>query len=115
MYPQTDGSTVDESSDANPDKETGHLLRETEEVVLAGKGIVVRLAGIYGPGRSFVLRNLLEGRAAIEGGDGQGRMLNQIHRDDAASAVVHLLGQPGGGVFNVVDDAPMTQRECLES
>lgn len=114
VYPQMDGSTVDESSDASPDKETGHLLRETEEVVLAGKGIVARLAGIYGPGRSFVLRNLLEGRAAIEGGDGQGRMLNQIHRDDAASAVVHLLGQPDGGVFNVVDDAPMTQRECLE-
>ena len=114
VYPQVDGSIVDESSEANPDKETGHLLRQTEELVLASKGIVARLAGIYGPGRSFVLRNLLEGKAAIEGGDGHGRILNQIHRDDAASAIVHLLAQPGGGLFNIVDDAPMTQRECLE-
>ena len=70
VYPQIDGSTVDESSDASPDKDTGSLLRETEELVVAGKGIVARLAGIYGPGRSFVLRNLLEGKAAIEGNDG---------------------------------------------
>lgn len=114
VYPQIDGSVVDEASDANPDKETGHLLRETEEATLAGNGIVARLAGIYGPGRSFVLRNLLEGNAAIEGGDGEGRILNQIHREDAASAVVHLLGQECSGIFNVVDDQPISQRECLE-
>lgn len=114
VYPQIDGSTVDESSDASPDKETGSLLRETEELVVAGNGIVARLAGIYGPGRSFVLRNLLEGKAAIEGGDGNGRILNQIHRDDAASAVLHLLAKGTSGIFNVVDDAPMTQRVCLE-
>lgn len=114
VYPQIDGSVVDESSDASPDKETGHLLRETEEVTLAGKGVVARLAGIYGPGRSFVLRNLLEGKAAIEGGDGEGRILNQIHREDAASAVVHLVQQECSGVFNVVDDQPISQRQCLE-
>lgn len=114
VYPQVDGSVVDESSDASPDKETGQLLRQTEDRVLARGGVVARLAGIYGPGRSFVLRNLLEGKAAIEGGEGQGRVLNQIHLEDAASAVVHLVSQPVSGVFNVVDDMPMTQRECLE-
>lgn len=114
VYPQTDGSVVDESSDAAPDKETGRVLREAEATVLARGGIVARLAGIYGPGRWFVLRHLLEGRASIEGGDGHGRILNQIHRDDAATAIVHLLDQSGGGIWNVVDDTPMTQRECLE-
>ena len=114
VYPQIDGSTVDESGDACPEKETGRLLRETEELVLARNGLVARLAGIYGPGRSFVLRNLLEGKAAIEGGDGHGRVLNQIHREDAASAVAHLIAIGAGGVFNIVDDAPMTQRQCFE-
>ncbi len=114
VYPQTDGSAVDETSAAEPDKETGHVLRATEDLVLAAGGIVARLAGIYGPGRSFVLRNLLEGKAAIEGGDGHGRVVNQIHRDDAASAVVHLVTTKARGIFNVVDDMPMTQRECLE-
>jgi len=114
VYPQTDGLPVDESSNASPDKETGQLLRETEVLVLASNGIVARLAGIYGPDRSFVLRNLLEGRACIEGGDGNGRVLNQIHRDDAAAAIVHLLANNCSGVFNIADDSPMTQRECFE-
>ena len=114
VYPQTDGSTVDETSDAKPDKETGRLLRETEDVTVVAGGIVARLAGIYGPERSFVLRNLLEGKSAIEGGEGNGRLLNQIHREDAARAVVQLIEKKATGIFNVVDDTAMTQRECLE-
>jgi nucleoside-diphosphate-sugar epimerase len=73
---------------------------------------VARLAGIYGPARSFVLKAFLEGTATIEGNAGQGRILNQIHREDAASALAHLLVHPGLGICNVVDDQPMTQIEC---
>jgi nucleoside-diphosphate-sugar epimerase len=113
VYPQTDGSIVTEESDASPDRETSRLLRETEEVVLARDGCIARLAGIYGPGRSFVLKNFLEGAATIEGNEGQGRVLNQIHRDDAASALAHLIMTGARGIFNVVDDAPMTQRACF--
>ncbi len=114
VYPQTDGSVVDESSAAEPDRETGRLLCQTEALVMNAGGIVARLAGIYGPGRWFLLRNLLESKSGIEGGDGTGRVINQIHRDDAASAIVHLLAQNTGGVFNISDDAPMTQRDCFE-
>ncbi|WP_395717549.1 shikimate kinase [Prosthecobacter sp.] len=114
VYPQINGETVDETSFADPDRDTGRLLREAENIALDAKGAVARLAGIYGPGRSFVLKNLLEGKAAIEGNNGQGRMLNQIHADDAASALVHLITHRLGGIFNVVDDAQMTQRQCLE-
>lgn len=112
VYPQTDGSLVTEDSDATPDRETSRLLRVTEDFVLAHGGCVARLAGIYGPGRSFVLKNFLEGTATIEGNHGDGRCLNQIHRSDAAGALVHLLTGAHTGIFNVVDDAPMTQREC---
>ena len=116
VYPQTDGSTVDESSPADPGRDTGRLLRAAEDIALNNGGAVARLAGIYGPGRSFVLKNLLEGKSGIEVNDGapDGRLLNQIHADDAAAAIVHLVTQQHAGLFNVVDDAQMTQRACLE-
>jgi shikimate kinase len=67
------------------------------------------VAGIYGPGRSFLLKNLLQGKSAIEGNDGQGRIINQIHREDAASALAHLVEHKLSGIYNVVDDSPQTQ------
>ncbi len=115
VYAQVDGSVVDESSPAEPDRETGRILRETEDVVLAAPGgVVARLAGIYGPGRSNLLRKFLAGEAVIEG-DG-GRWLNQIHRDDAAAALFRLA-QPDAppGVYNVADDSPLTQLELYRS
>lgn len=116
VYSQTDGSLVDETSAADPGKDTGRLLLAAEELALRAGGSVARLAGIYGPGRSFVLKNLLEGKSGIEVNDGapEGRLLNQIHGDDAAAAIVHLTAQAAQGIFNVVDDADMTQRACLE-
>ncbi len=112
VYAQTDGTVVTEESAAEPDRETGKILRETEEAVLASGGIVARLAGIYGPGRSVILRKFLSGEAVMEE-DGR-RYLNQIHRDDAARAVLRLaeVGRPG--VYNVSDSRPMSQRECYE-
>lgn len=116
VYPQTDGSLVDEDSPADPDRDTGSLLRAAENISLGQDGIVARLAGIYGPGRSFVLKNLLEGRSGIEvGADApEGRLLNQIHVNDAAAALAHLVTTARSGIFNVVDDAQITQRACLE-
>jgi len=77
--------------------------------VLAAGGTVARLAGIYAVGRWAVLEKFLEGRAVLEG-DGS-RVINQIHRDDAASALVCLLNHGGPGIYNVADGRPMTQRE----
>ncbi|TDU71102.1 shikimate kinase [Prosthecobacter fusiformis] len=116
VYPQTDGSEVDESSPADPGKETGRLLLAAEKLALDHGGAVARLAGIYGPGRSFVLKNLLEGKSGIEvnASAPDGRLLNQIHADDAAAALVHLITHRHTGIYNVVDDARMTQRACLE-
>jgi len=107
VYAQTDGSWVTEESAAQPDRETGRLLRAAEDVVLAAGGIVTRLAGVYGPRRSVLLKKFLAGEAVIEG-DG-GRWINQIHRDDIASALLTLVEGGSRGLFNVCDDAPMTQ------
>lgn len=112
VYPQLDGSEITESSPAEPSARTSQLLRQAENLVLQNQGTVARLAGLYGPHRSFVLKQFLEGSASIEGNHGQGRCLNQIHREDAARALVHLLQLGEAGIFNVVDQHPITQRDC---
>lgn len=111
VYAQTDGSVVTEESPAIPDRETGSLLLEAERVTLEAGGIVARLSGIYGPGRSVILRKFLTGETVIEE-DGR-RFLNQIHRDDAASAIFRLaLSGACGEIFNVSDSTPLTQIGC---
>lgn len=110
VYGQTDGSWVTEQSPASPGTERGEILLAAEREVLGAGGIVARLAGLYGPGRSVHLAKMREGRAVIE--EDGARWINQIHRDDAASALVHLSGiaEPPR-VVNVSDGSPLTQRE----
>ena len=112
VYAQRDGSWVTEESEAKPVRETGRILLETENLVLGRGGIVIRLAGIYGPGRSALLSKFLAGTAIID--PENDRFVNQVHRDDAASAIFRLLTQQAQGtqVFNVVDDQPMLQSDC---
>ncbi len=117
VYAQTDGSEVTEESPAEPERETGKILRETEDLVLAHGGIVTRLSGIYGPQRSVILEKFLSGQALLEE-DGR-RYLNQIHRDDAAAAILHLSTIPRSAfrvprLYNLSDSRPLTQLECHE-
>ncbi len=86
VYAQQDGVLVDETSPADPVHEKGRVLREAEELVLARHGIVARLAGIYGPGRSFLLRTFLAGEAVLDRNDD--RVINQAHRDDIVVSTV---------------------------
>src|SRR4030095_7185465 len=109
VYAQRDGSWVTEESETKPARETGRILLETEKLVLERGGIVGRLAGIYGPGRSALLSKLLAGTAVID--PENDRFINQVHRDDIASAIFLLLTQ-GTQIYNVVDDQPMLQTDC---
>jgi nucleoside-diphosphate-sugar epimerase len=110
VYAQTDGTWVSEESATQPDRETGRILLEAEQVALAAGGSVARLSGIYGPGRSYLLRRFLAGEAVLE--EGGHRWLNQIHRNDGAAALLRL-GDPDvpAGIYNVTDDTPAIQRE----
>lgn len=121
VYAQKNGEQVTEESAAEPSHETGKVLREAEDVVLEHCGIVVRLAGIYGPGRSSLLRKFLAGQAQIDAATE--RFINQVHRDDIASALFFLLNrtiefpkraEAGRAIFNIVDDRPTLERECYE-
>src|SRR5207253_10304651 len=104
VYAQTNGEWITEESDAEPKHERGRILRKAEDLVLANRGIVIRLAGIYGPGRSALLRKFLNGDAILD--PENDRFVNQIHRDDAAAAIALLLKREEsfGEVYNVVDN-----------
>jgi nucleoside-diphosphate-sugar epimerase len=111
VYAQTGGEWIDEESPAEPAHETGRILRETEEFVRQNGGMVARLAGIYGPGRSALLRKFLAAEARIE--EGGTRYVNQAHRDDIAPALLQLVTTPNESeIFNVVDNEPRTQQEA---
>ena len=115
VYPQTSGELINETSSAEPARETGQILRRAEVAVLESGGVVARLAGLYGPGRSVLLQRFLSGLAVIE--TGESRYLNQIHRDDAASAILTLadrLPETAGQVYNVCDGSSATLRATYE-
>jgi len=113
VYAQQDGSWVTEESETEPLRETSRVLLETENFILDKGGIVTRLAGIYGPGRSALLSRFLNGTAIIDSDND--RFVNQVHREDIASALFLLLNrepQPHAQIFNVVDDEPTLQSDC---
>ncbi len=118
VYGQTDGSVVDEASLTAPGTPVGEVLLDAEQVLLtaamegAVPAVVLRVAGIYGPGRGYWLKQFLAGEARIEG-SGQ-RVLNMIHRDDVAGAIIAALERGATGeIYNAVDDEPVAQAELL--
>src|SRR6266702_5707334 len=77
VYAQRDGSWLTEESETKPMRETSRILLEAERLVLHRGGIVARLAGIYGQGRSALLNKFLSGAAIIDLEND--RFVNQVH------------------------------------
>ena len=82
----------------------------------AANGIVLRLGGIYGPGRTRLIDAVRAGRATVR--PGPPRWTNRIHRDDAARALQHLIarslaGAPLDPVYIGVDDEPADEAAVL--
>ena len=118
VYPQSGGVTVDESSPVGGDARAD-ILVETEKLLLdaagrPGSGVegafVLRLGGLYGPARHYLLDALRRGETRLPG-SGDFR-INYLHRDDAVSGVFAALDAPGarsGGVYNLTDGHPATK------
>jgi len=110
VYGNRDGGWVTEATPPAPTQDRGRRRLAAEQ---AWEGFadrcpvdIIRLAGIYGPGRS-AFDDLRAGRArrTIKPGHCFGR----IHRDDIARAVVTAMSQdrpPGRRVLNLTDDEP---------
>lgn len=114
VYAQNDGSVVDENSPAEPTTETARVLLETERALLDAArqhhfaAMILRVAGIYGPGRGHWLKQILSGEARLEG-NGE-RFLNMIHRDDVTGCIIAALERgTSGEIYNAVDDEPVSQ------
>jgi len=108
VYGQTGGEWVDEASPTEPKTVSGKLLLEGERLVLAGPvpAIVLRLGGIYGPGRTGMIE-----RAPEAPPGGPPRYANRIHRDDCAGAILHLLALPNPDpIYLGVDGDPADRR-----
>lgn len=116
VYGQTDGSNVDETSATAPGAETARVLLEAEQSLQAAarernfSAVILRVAGIYGPGRGHWFRQFLRGEARLEGAGS--RILNMIHRDDVVRCISAALERGRGGeIYNAVDDEPVSQFE----
>lgn len=113
VYKQANGETVTEESEAKPDRQTGKILREAENKVLKANGVVMRLSGIYGENRSAILKKWLLHETTLEE-DGR-RILNQIHRKDAALAyLIAAEKKLSHTILNVSESQPKSQLETLQ-
>jgi nucleoside-diphosphate-sugar epimerase len=113
VFGQRDGSDVDEGTAPAPASATAEVLVEAERLVTAGGGIVVRLSGLYGPGRTGVVDRVRSGAMAL--GPGDDAWTNWCHRYDAASAILAALerGRPGA-TYHASDAEPLRRREVVE-
>ena len=117
VYAQDGGVWVDEDVDTSGAPATGQVLLESEQLVeshahLYQSWYVIRLAGIYGPQRHFLLNQLKDGSGPIPGrGDYH---MNMIHRDDITCAILAALGGTApSGIYNICDDQPATKEVVL--
>lgn len=116
VYAQDDGSWVDESSQTAPGRFNGKVMLEAEGITLnAPGGQVLRLGGLYGPGRKRLLRLVEAGKPCVEHPP---RYTNRIHCEDAARAAFHLLASgPEPETVPVVlgvDNAPAAEHEVRD-
>jgi len=114
VYDVNDGSTVDEETPANPGPGTDAILLEAEQLLRSRipSAVVLRLGGIYGPGRERLIDQVRAGRATLAA---RGRLTNRIHRDDAAAMIVHLLcrAKAPDPLYLGVDSTPVPAAEVL--
>lgn len=117
VYAQQNGEWIDESAETAPKEYSGRVMLEAERVAL-DSGIpasVVRLTGIYGPGREWLLSQVRQGYRVTEEPPLYG---NRIHAEDAAGLLAHLLQADQAGrtldeVYIGVDDAPAPLAEVV--
>lgn len=114
VYGQTRGEWVDEGSATYPPTFSGSIMVTTESLLQSSShpSTVLRLGGIYGPGRHGFVTGLRTGRVfALPPGV---NYTNRIHRDDAVGALAHLMTlESPENLYVGVDDEPADRAEVL--
>jgi len=116
VFGQRDGSDVDESTAPAPASPAAQVLVEAEDLVLGAEGVpamLLRLSGLYGPGRGWIVGRVRGGQLAL--GPGEDAWMNFCHLGDAVDAIVALLdrGRPGA-VYHASDAHPARRRDVVE-
>lgn len=125
-YARTGGAVKTEADplDSNPPAavcETVHAIKHLEQAVhnAAGiDGIVLRYGSLYGPGNGLseggpLLEQVRQRKFPIVGG-GTG-VWSFIHVDDAARATAAAVTRGAPGIYNIVDDDPVSVAEWLST
>ncbi len=109
VYGQTNGERVDDRTLAATSDEYGQILLAMERLTaqLSCESTVVRLSGIYGPGRDWMSRMALN---ATQETLADNSWTNRIHIDDAAKAITFLMGQPSLAAHYLISDTQPVKR-----
>ena len=108
---------VDETAIPNPSTEFGEILTKTEQVLLSAsegefKTCILRLSGIYGPGRELIK---IFGRISGKTRPGLGeKYTNWVHLDDIVGAIDFAKQKQLGGIYNLASDRVLTTKEFFE-
>jgi hypothetical protein len=115
VYGKKDGSWVDESTPLTPYSEKSNARASVETTYrseLKERLLVLRLSGIYGPGRGLGVRLKRNGVPKTQYGD---RYSNRIHRDDIVGVLQRSIQSDEAvpPVLNVSDDYPALTDEVI--
>ena len=117
VYGDHQGAWVDEAGELRPvSKRSKERVKAEGQWVALGKQLgvpvaLVRLAGIYGPGRNTFM-NFKKGiaRRIIK----PGQVFNRIHVSDIGAMTEAMAHQKAGGVFNGADNEPAPPQDVVE-
>jgi nucleoside-diphosphate-sugar epimerase len=114
VYEDRQGEWVDETSQVAPIEPRSQVIHESEKIILQAaneqqKVCVLRLGGIYGPGRELV--SMFGGLAGMTMPGKGDRFINWIHRDDIIGAIEFARLNELQGIYNLVDDSRLTVKE----
>jgi nucleoside-diphosphate-sugar epimerase len=112
VYGQTDGEEVDEASATDSQEPAGRVLLKAENLLCSAwwpDAIILRFAGIYGPGRMQRSKAIQAGDPIVADPD---KWLNLIHVEDGADAVLatEARAKPGT-IYNISDGHPVRRRD----
>ncbi|WFU74333.1 SDR family oxidoreductase [Bradyrhizobium sp. CB2312] len=113
VYGDHAGGWVDESTPPQAALERTRMRVAAEQAwtdATGGDAVILRLAGIYGPGRNaLVTLRAGTARRIIK----PGQVFNRIHVDDIASTIMAAVQCQGGGIWNVCDDEPAPPQDVI--
>lgn len=114
VYGESEGEWVDEQMPAHPPHDKGQVQLDAEAALAdaVSQASVLRLSGLYGPGRTRLVRQALRKRPYFKAGIWS----NQIHGDDVAGVICQLVerAEAPPPLLLVSDDQPALRWEIFD-